>query len=166
MRAGRILALVLLSGSLVACGGSASSHMIGPSPIGSAGRSASVVGMMGGSWMGSFVDGDHVAMVEWMLTQQGTHFGGYTSWADGHGHHGDWSFSGDVVSDHEFHFTWVSPGGHMVGSIMATCPVTFEGVGQLSTDATGRTSLQGSYTATSTCDGPVGSGRFTLNHRS
>ena len=73
-----------------------------------------------------------------------------------------------MMSDHELRFTWQSPGGHMLGSMMSMmvgCPVTIQGIGHLQTDASGRESIRGTYDATSQCSGPVEDGQFLLQRK-
>lgn len=162
---GRFLLVLMLGGLALGCGNHGGSHMVGPSPISTmpvAGRAGAGPFMMGGHWAGTFghVSGD--AMVEWMLSQDGTHVMGPTTWTDTHGHHDDWVFSGQMTSDSDLSFTWQSPGGHMIGSMMLSCPVTIQGTGHLGWDANGMESITGTYSATGPCLNTAQDGQFML----
>lgn len=134
------------------CGGSSgSTGATSPTPTPPAPASLT------GTWSGPASDSTGPGAMAWQITQTGTSFSGTVTMTDtSTGLTGRGSVSG-TVSGSSIHFSITVPAGGF-DSPFASCTASVTGDGQASSS-----SITGTYSGSSSCNGTIGSGKLTLN---
>ena len=136
------------------CGGSSGSTSA-PSPTPTPGPSESV--NLNGTWSGPASDSTGPGAMAWQVTQTAASFSGTVTMTDtATGLTGRGSVSG-TVSGSAVRFSITIPAGGF-DSPFASCTASVTGDAQASSS-----SITGTYSGSSSCNGAIGSGKLTLN---